>query len=38
MMQQDVDNAHGRDAHPQKLVRLVGCHDVSVHKVDDAEQ
>jgi hypothetical protein len=31
-------NAHGHDMHPQKLVRLVGCHDVSPHKPDDAER
>ena len=27
MSQQDVSDAHGRDMHPQELVRLVGCHE-----------
>jgi hypothetical protein len=38
MTEQDMRNAHGHDMHPQKLVRLVGCHDVSPHKPDDAER
>jgi hypothetical protein len=36
MTQQDMRRAHGYDMHPQKLVRLVGCHDV--RKADDAER
>jgi len=31
-------NAHGHDMHPQKLIRLVGCHDVSPRKVEDPER
>ena len=27
MSRQDVFDAHGHDMHPQKLVRLVGCHE-----------
>jgi hypothetical protein len=27
MSQQDFSDAHGHDMHPQKLVRLVGCHE-----------
>jgi hypothetical protein len=27
MSRQDVSDAHGHDMHPQKLVRLVGCHE-----------
>ena len=38
MTQQDMRNAHGHDMHPQKLVRLVGCHDMSVRKSEDAER
>jgi hypothetical protein len=38
MTQQDTCNAHGHDMHPQKLVRLVGCHDVSPRKPDDPER
>jgi hypothetical protein len=38
MTQQDMQSAHGRDMHPQKLVRLVGCHDVSVRKPEDEER
>jgi hypothetical protein len=37
MTQQDMRNAHGHDMHPQKLVRLVGCHDTSVRKPEDGE-
>jgi hypothetical protein len=37
MTQQDAGNSHGRDMHPQKLVRLVGCHDVNPRK-DDTER
>ena len=38
MTQQDMRSAHGHDIHPQKLVRLVGCHDVSVRKPEDADR
>ena len=38
MTQQDVRNAHGHEMHPQKLVRLVGCHDMSVRKADGGER
>jgi hypothetical protein len=34
MSQQHAD--HGREMHPQKLVRLVGCHDPSVVKREAA--
>jgi hypothetical protein len=27
MSQQNADGSHGHEMHPQKLVRLVGCHD-----------
>jgi len=27
MPQQDVVGCHGHEMHPQKFVRLVGCHD-----------
>ena len=27
MSQQDVADAHGHEMHPQKFVRLVGCHE-----------
>ena len=38
MTQQDMRKAHGHDMHPQKLVRLVGCHDVSVRRPENAER
>jgi hypothetical protein len=38
MTQQDMRNAHGHDMHPQKLVRLVGCHDASPRKPEDGER
>jgi hypothetical protein len=38
MTQQDMRNAHGHEMHQQKLVRLVGCHDVSVRKSEDEER
>jgi len=38
MTQQDMRRVHGHDMHPQKLVRLVGCHDVNARKADDTEQ
>ena len=27
MSQQDAADCHGHEMHPQKLVRLVGCHE-----------
>ena len=27
MSQQDAADCHGHDMHPQKFVRLVGCHE-----------
>ncbi len=27
MSQQDAGDCHGHDMHPQKFVRLVGCHE-----------
>jgi hypothetical protein len=27
MSQQDVADTHGHEMHPQKFVRLVGCHE-----------
>lgn len=27
MSQQDATDCHGHDMHPQKFVRLVGCHE-----------
>ena len=29
MPQQDMDYYHGHEMHPQKFVRLVGCHEVN---------
>jgi hypothetical protein len=29
MSQQDAFDCHGHEMHPQKFVRLVGCHDVA---------
>jgi len=37
MIEQDMQNAHGHDMHPQKFVRLVGCHEESLRKADDEE-
>jgi hypothetical protein len=36
MSQQDVDDCHGHEMHPQKLVRLVGCHDPNAGKHESA--
>jgi hypothetical protein len=35
MSQQDVGDSHGHEMHPQKLVRLVGCHDPHAGKHED---
>jgi hypothetical protein len=32
MPQQDVAGSHGHEMHPQKFVRLVGCHDLNAGK------
>ena len=32
MPQQDSMGCHGHEMHPQKLVRLVGCHDARAGK------
>ena len=29
MSQQDAADCHGHDMHPQKFVRLVGCHEAN---------
>ena len=34
MPQQDAAEAHGHEMHPQKFVRLVGCHDLNAGKHD----
>jgi hypothetical protein len=34
MTQQDVADTHGHEMHPQKFVRLVGCHDSNADKHD----
>ena len=37
MSQQDAGDSHGHEMHPQKLVRLVGCHDPHAGKHEDAD-
>ncbi len=32
MSQQDAYDCHGHEMHPQKFVRLVGCHDIGRHE------
>ena len=32
MSQQDAVGSHGHEMHPQKFVRLVGCHDSDAGK------
>jgi hypothetical protein len=32
MSQQDAAGSHGREMHPQKFVRLVGCHESNAGK------
>jgi hypothetical protein len=32
MPQQATASGHGHEMHPQKLVRLVGCHDLNAGK------
>jgi hypothetical protein len=36
MPQQDAAGCHGHEMHPQKFVRLVGCHDLSAGKHEAA--
>ena len=36
MSQQDAGDCHGHEMHPQKLVRLIGCHDPNAGKHDEA--
>lgn len=38
MSRQDVSDAHGHDMHPQKLVRLVGCHESGTDVEQPAEK
>jgi hypothetical protein len=38
MSRQDVFDAHGHDMHPQKLVRLVGCHESGADVEQPAEK
>jgi hypothetical protein len=35
MSQQDAADCHGHDMHPQKFVRLVGCHESNGAQEDD---
>jgi hypothetical protein len=35
MSQQNAGDSHGREMHPQKLIRLVGCHDPNAGKHED---
>jgi hypothetical protein len=36
MSQQEAGDSHGHEMHPQKLVRLVGCHDPHAGKHEGA--
>jgi hypothetical protein len=36
MAQQAANSSHGHEMHPQKLVRLVGCHDQNAVKHEAA--
>jgi hypothetical protein len=38
MSQQDVADTHGHEMHPQKFVRLVGCHEANADKHDAAHR
>lgn len=38
MSQQDVADTHGHEMHPQKFVRLVGCHELNTDKHDAAHR
>jgi hypothetical protein len=37
MSQQDAGDCHGHEMHPQKLVRLVGCHHPNAGKHEGAD-
>jgi hypothetical protein len=38
MSQQDAAGSHGREMHPQKFVRLVGCHESNAGKQEVARR
>jgi hypothetical protein len=38
MSQQGAGASHGHEMHPQKLVRLVGCHDLNLAKQEGADR
>jgi hypothetical protein len=38
MSQQDAAGSHGYEMHPQKFVRLVGCHDLNAAKHEAANR
>jgi hypothetical protein len=38
MAQQNAADRHGREMHPQKFVRLVGCHESTAGKHEAAVQ
>lgn len=38
MSQQDAGGLHGHQMHPQKFVRLVGCHDSNAGKPELADR
>jgi hypothetical protein len=38
MPQQDTADCHGHEMHPQKLVQLVGCHDLNAGKHEAADR
>ncbi len=38
MSQQGAGASHGHEMHPQKLVRLIGCHDLNLGKHEGADR
>ena len=38
MSQQNAADFHGREIHPQKFVRLVGCHESNVGQHESAHR
>jgi len=38
MSQQNAADCHGHDMHPQKFVRLVGCHESNVGQHESAHR
>jgi hypothetical protein len=38
MPQQDTADCHGHEMHPQKLVQLVGCHDLNAGQHETAHR